>query len=265
MSVFSYRKVFDALERSLFKSGDAHLPVSTTQSRFEAFKSVAGQTPSDEDYFRILVQVTFYSGFREATFTSRLNALRRHFPSWESAASYNEEHIDTIASDPQMISHRGKIAGCVTNAKIIAKIIAEWGSIKSYIDGFAPETSFENLLLLKESLEGRFAYLGGVSVYHFMTDIGLPVLKPDRGICRIFTRLGLLENEQQLLKAVVQGRKFAEATGHPIRYIDIVLAAFGQVQSKEFGIQRGVCLGQPRCGNCEAKPYCQYGSSHALE
>ena len=91
-------------------------------------------------------------------------------------------------------------------------------------------------------------------MYHFLTDIGMPVLKPDRVICRIFQRLGLIENEQQLLKTVIQGRKFAGATCYPIRYIDIVFVAYGQVQSLEFGMEKGICLKKkPLCNLCGAK------------
>ena len=101
--------------------------------------------------------------------------------------------------------------------------------------------------------------LGQITTYHFMTDIGLPVLKPDRVICRIFQRLGLIEDTDQLLKTVIQGRKFAAATGHPIRYIDIVFVSFGQVANAGWGMPRGICLGdKPSCQICDAKVYCNY-------
>ncbi|WP_094226858.1 hypothetical protein [Methanolobus psychrotolerans] len=64
-----------------------------------------------------------------------------------------------------------------------------------------------------------------------MTEIGLPVLKPDRVITRIFKRIGLIESEDQLLKTVIHGRKFSQETGLPIRYIDIIFAIYGQMVS----------------------------------
>lgn len=92
-----------------------------------------------------------------------------------------------------------------------------------------------------------------------MTDIGLPVLKPDRVMSRIFIRLGLLQNKKQLLKAVLQGRKFAEATKHPIRYIDIVFVKYGQDSSKDYGIDQGICLEKkPRCSACGVQAHCVY-------
>ena len=77
-------------------------------------------------------------------------------------------------------------------------------------------------------------------------------------IARIFRRLGLVEYEAQHLKTVIQGRKFAKATGLPIRYIDIVLVAYGQVRFIEIGLDHGICLDEPRCNLCNIKDVCQF-------
>ena len=138
-------------------------------------------------------------------------------------------------------------------------IVRDYGSFQKFVDSYAPRGSFENLLLLKEDLEYRFKGLGEVTTYHVLTDIGMPVIKPDRVICRIFKRLGLIDNDGQLLKTVMQGRKFAQATRHPIRYIDIVFATYGQMESRELGITRGICLEErPSCSLCGVKNYCNY-------
>jgi DNA-3-methyladenine glycosylase I len=75
-------------------------------------------------------------------------------------------------------------------------------------------------------------------------------------ICRLFHRLGLLKSEDQIVKAILEGTRFAEATGLPIRYIDIVFVVFGQVASPQVGISKGVCLIEPRCGVCAIKTQC---------
>jgi DNA-3-methyladenine glycosylase I len=157
-----------------------------------------------------------------------------------------------------MIRNKRKVAACVKNAVLFRSIIGQHGSFQHYIDSFRPTDSIENLTLLKEEMQARFHYLGGVTAYHFLTDIGLPVLKPDRVISRIFFRLGATSDESNFLETVIQGRKFAEATDLPIRYIDIVFVAYGQVQSLEFGIDRGICLKEPRCQVCALTKYCPY-------
>lgn len=144
-----------------------------------------------------------------------------------------------------MIKNVNKITAVIENAKVFNEIVNKYDSFYNYLKSFEPESSFENLMLLKEELEYKFTYLGGITVYHFLTDIGLDVLKPDRVLTRIFKRLGLIEDEKQLLKTVIQGRKFAEATGKSIRYIDIIFVTYGQ-QTKE-----GICFSKnPRCNIC---------------
>jgi DNA-3-methyladenine glycosylase I len=137
-------------------------------------------------------------------------------------------------------------------------MIQKHGSFQQYIDSFKATTSEENLMLLKKELQHRFDYLGGITAYHFMTDMGLPVLKPDRVVSRIFYRLGATQTENDVVEAVNQGKKFAEATGLPIRYIDIVFVIYGQAQSLEFGVDRGICLKEPRCSVCGLTEQCRY-------
>jgi DNA-3-methyladenine glycosylase I len=264
MNPFPYKDVFQAVEKRLIEAGSLQMDEAKIHAHLDKFKRFESRELTDDQYFSILVFVAFYSGFRAATVTSKRSIIQRHFPSWKAVSSFTEEDIEKIIHDPEMISHKGKIRACVANAKTFSLFISKHGSIKNYIDSYSPTESFENLLLFKEALEASFAYLGGITVYHFMTDIGLPVLKPDRVMSRIFERLGLLENQGQLLKAVIQGRKFAAATGLPIRYIDIVFVAYGQVKSEEIGISEGICLKKPRCSECSIQKYCGFLAAPAL-
>lgn len=128
-----------------------------------------------------------------------------------------------------MIQNKSKIDACVQNAKRITQIVDKYGSIKAYIHSFYPNSSDEALYRLKRSLESKFSFLGGVTSYHFMTDIGLNVLKPDRVILRIFKRLGLIESEKDFLGAVKIGRAFSEATNLSNRFIDIIFVLYDQL------------------------------------
>jgi len=131
-----------------------------------------------------------------------------------------------------MIRNKRKIFAVVENAVAFKALIGEYGSFQAYLDSLRPNESFEQLLVLKRDLAPRLSYLGGVTAYHFLTDIGLPVLKPDRVLCRIFHRRGLISDETDIQETVRQGRRFADETGQPIRSIDIVFVAYGQVQSE---------------------------------
>jgi DNA-3-methyladenine glycosylase I len=254
-----YCAIFNRVESTLIRVGSRNLPADKIHARLGEFKKLEGKTFSDADYYWILVYVVFYSGFKAATVSAKLDAIRHHFPDYRTVADYGEDDIERILTDPKMIRNRRKVQACVENAQTFRRIVLGQGSFQAYITSFSPTTSFENLMLLKEELQHRFSGLGEITTYHVLTDIGLPVLKPDRVICRIFRRLGLIESEKQLLKTVIQGRKFAQATGHPIRYIDIVFVAYGQVQSMGLGLERGICLAEnPACSLCGVKGYCQY-------
>jgi DNA-3-methyladenine glycosylase I len=253
---FPYAEVFAAIEQQVISLGAERLPREQVTNSLDNFKRFATRRIDDAEYFTILVFVAFYSGFKAATVTSKRPVIERHFPCWQTVAEYGESDLRRILDDPNMIAHEGKVRACVDNARTFRDVVERYGSFKAYLDKHLLSGSFEDLMLFKELLETTFAYLGGVTVYHFMTDIGLNVLKPDRVICRLFHRLGLLENESQLLKSILEGRRFAAATGLPIRYIDIVLVVFGQVASPELGIVKGVCLNAPRCDICRTRQHC---------
>ena len=259
---FPYEEVFKNVEQSLLAYGAKQRPREEIRNALDRFKTFGERELTDELCFSTLVDVTFYSGMRAATVTSKLAAIHKHFADYRRVSDFGARDIERILADDMMLRNRRKIEACVQNAKVMREIVEQHGSFSTYLAGFDPKDPkgpFENLLLLKEELEARFAYLGGITVYHFMTELGLPVLKPDRVIERLFLRLGLVDRERQHLKTVIHGRKFAEATGLPIRYIDIVLVAFGQVQALEFGIDRGICLEkQPRCQLCSLHDICTY-------
>ncbi len=258
---FPYRAVFSQVEAALLGYGSRHRPLAEIQLALAPFKEVP-QKFSDDEFFQKLTMIVFYSGFRAATVTKREAAIMRHFPNWRTVARYDAEDVRRILDDAGMIRNKRKIAAVVENAIAFNSLIAKHGSFQHYIDSFRPNESFDQLLSLKRELEKRLSYLGGVTVYHFLTDIGLPVLKPDRVLCRIFHRLGLISDEADIQETVRQGRRFAEETGQPIRYIDIVFVAYGQVQSEEFGIDKGICLKTPRCGECGLTAHCRYPSKH---
>lgn len=253
---FPYVDVFTAVEQQVIALGAERLPREQVTNYLDSYKDRATRGFSDAEYFSTLVFVAFYSGFKAATVTSKRKVIERHFPTWQVVAGYGETDIQRILNDREMIAFERKVRACVANAQTFHDLIGRYGSFKAFLDKHLPSNSFEDLMLLKELLQTTFAYLGGVTVYHFMTDIGLNVLKPDRVICRLLYRLGLLDNEEHALKAIMEGHKFAAETGHPIRYIDIVLVAYGQVAHKELSIDKGICLDRPRCVDCSIRQHC---------
>jgi len=180
-----------------------------------------------------MVDVTFYSGFKAAVVSDKLDLIHQYFPDFESVAKYDRWKVRQILGDNNMIKNVRKVEACIANARTFKRIVSEHGSFRAYVESFEPTQSFENLMILKEELEYKFAYLG-----------------------RIFHRLGLIESKKQLLKTVIQGRKFRQATGLPIRYIDIMFVTYGQIGADK---QFGICLERnPKCSICGLREYCDY-------
>lgn len=256
---YPYNEVFRKVEHALFDMRSLDIQKDEQLRKLNAFKEYASRNLTDNDYFHIMVKVVFYSGFRAETVKKYEAAILGHFPDLNTVAEFKSTDIEHIVGDGQMIRNARKIQACVDNARLIQKLSLEHGSFRNYLFSFGELKTLEDVLLLKETLEAMFSYLGGITAYHFMTDAGLPVLKPDRVLTRIFLRLGLIESERQLLKTVLQGQKFAAATGLPIRYIDIVFVLYGQASATAYGIANGVCLEVPRCSVCPLhRVYCRY-------
>jgi len=260
-SLANYKSVFDAVESTLIATAVQN-GVADIRQQLDWFKTAGERTFTDTDFYREIVEITFYSGFKAETVDARLSAIHRWFPNFQTVARYGDRELGQMLSDPQMIGNKRKLEACINNAKTFQEIVQSKGSFQNYLDSFKPRQSFGNVLELRSALIERFAFLGGITSLHFLMEIGLPVLKPDRVVVRIFHRLGFLPDEsteeQALLHAIEVGQKFVEATGYPIRYVDMVFVAYGQV-SDSTGIGQGICLkNNPRCNICGVKAFCRY-------
>jgi DNA-3-methyladenine glycosylase I len=132
-----------------------------------------------------------------ATVTAKLPAIRKHLSDYKSVKEYREENIDHIMSDKGVISNEKKIRACVKNAQEFDDIVKRYGSFAGYVESFGDLDKETVLTALKEDLM-KFVFLGVRTAYHFMLDMGLNVWKPDRVICRILYRLGLIDNKEDI-------------------------------------------------------------------
>ncbi len=243
--------IFNAAEKTLRNQN--HSTERDFDASFKVYKNINTRNWDDNCYYKVIVRVTFYSGFRAKTVTDKLSAIEAAFPDIETVSQYSDRKVQQLISSGKIIGNRRKINGLIENAKEMLAIIKHFGSFKKYISSFGNLSNDENLFTLTKDLKMRFFFLGGITVYHFLTDIGCQVLKPDRVLCRIFTRLGLVKNEKCYWDTVMAGRRIASATGHPIRYVDIIFVTYGQVG------ERAICLSsKPKCSVCGLKRYCTY-------
>ncbi|MBX7190775.1 MAG: DNA-3-methyladenine glycosylase I [Sandaracinaceae bacterium] len=247
--------IFRAIERSLIEECRTSQP--DIEATIEREVGRAGLDDSDDALFQKLVMVVFYSGFKAATVTAKRETILKHLGDWRVAREYGPGDVDRIVDDSAMIGHRRKVEACIANAKTVAAIVTRCGSFSAYLRDRIGDGALSDLLVLKEDLEAEFEYLGGITVYHFMTDLGLNVLKPDRVIMRIFHRLRLVDDTNRYFRAIQIGQRMASEAGASMRRVDRVLVAYGQVETEEFGLAKGICLEEkPRCTRCGVRDQC---------
>lgn len=252
------KKIFFAAEDSLFKQS----PFSEKKltEKFKDFKNIDVDKINWKKFYELIMFVTFYSGFRAETVNHKYYAIKRALGNLNAVAAFKSGDIKTTLKNPDIIRHETKIRACVHNAKAVLDLKTKHKSPLLYLSSFGDLADSKNINLLTKDLKKRFKYLGGITVNHLLTDLGLNFVKPDRVLCRIFYRLGLVKSLLDYENVVRVGRLMKEATGLPIRYIDVIFVFYGQVGYKyELDIDNGICLEKnPRCGICKLKTYCIY-------
>ena len=253
-----FARIFQKIEETLFKQ--SRFSREDLNSSFDRFRNMDYRRMSDDEIFWNMVKVIFYSGMKATTVSDKLPKISYYLSDYRKVKEYTEEDLVRISQDPTIIRNRRKILAISKNAEKFNFLVEKYCSFRKYLESFGPLNEDRTLNLLSYDLRSNFGYLGPRTVYHFMTDLGLNVLKPDRVICRIMYRLGMIRNEEDIEGVIQVGRHMSAATGHPIRYIDIVLVKYGQVgRGDEFGLEDGICLkNNPKCSICGVRQYCNY-------
>ena len=245
--------LFEAIEHSVIAEGRKLVP--DLQAVIDDVAKNACIDDSDDKLFHKLVLVVFYSGFRAATVTAKKDIILRHLGDWTAVKDYGPADVERVLADPQMIAMRAKVEACVHNAKEVAELVKEHRSFAAYLRSLKKQP----VEVAEKQLKTKFMYLGGITVNHYLMMLGFDVLKPDRVIMRVFHRLGLVQGRDRYDDAIAVGRLMAAATNTKIRRVDRVVVAFGQVETKEFGLTTGICLEErPRCEACGVTAHCSW-------
>src|SRR5579859_6358644 len=172
-----YRAIFSGVESTLIRVGEQGSRKADLRQELDEYKTVDCQAFTDADYFRMMIQVVFYSGFKAETVDKKLPVIDNFLSDYNTVADYGEPAVRAMKSDPGMIRNEQKIRACIENARTFRAIVKEYGSFRRYIDAYNPMAAFENIKQLRKDLRQRFAYLSKVTSFHLLTDIGMPVLK----------------------------------------------------------------------------------------
>jgi len=252
------KKIFYAAESSLFELSP--LSKKDLNSNFHKFKNINPNKIDWNKFYELIAFVAFYSGFKAETVNNKQVAIKKVLGNLTKVAAFKASDIKACLKNESIIKHEGKIKACVFNAKKIIELKTEHKTLQNYMALYGDLEEIENLNAFAKDLRKRFRYLGVITVNHLLLDLGLYVVKPDRVLCRIFFRLGLINAVEDYRDVIKIGRLINKATGLPIRYIDLIFVFYGQVGHKrELNIDNGICLEKnPKCDICKLKAYCNY-------
>lgn len=215
------------------------------------WRNYSNQFENDDDFFQSIVKITFYSGFRSTSVSKRLPKILESLGNYQTVKNYTFEDVEKILKKEEVIINAPKICSTILNAREFDRLINECGSFKKYLQKFKFKKGIWNGDTEKLYADlHRFHYLGDVTTYHFLMDIGAFCIKPDRQIIALLKSLGRINDERKLNQKVVEiGQKIAKETGEDIRVVDIVLVTMRQ--GDEFGFKTPICPSQ--CDKCKLK------------
>lgn len=157
--------------------------------------------------------------------------------------------------------------------------------LRMFVDAHQERFSHEDLKDIHAGMNGDAGLgLGLVTTFHFVMELGLPVVKPDKVLIRLVARLGLIREYTKASGRIVpipsdpgervikklQGdpdfcwelqRQFAviaEKTNHSMRALDLILVKLGQQAAPDMGYVRTICDDTPTCDVCGGSGDCRY-------
>src|SRR5258708_2795390 len=164
-------------------------------------KNVRTEDLTERDLLRECAWVILSSGMSESVVRKKFSGIGEAFFEWSSAEVIVRHHTQCVNSALPLFGHKRKIEAIAQCARII------------YEKGF--ELVRKELTSNPIDALQQFPYIGPATSYHVAKNIGFPVAKPDRHLCRI-AELSGYQNPSDLCKAL------AEYIGDPVAVVDIV-------------------------------------------
>jgi hypothetical protein len=172
-------------------------------------KNLRTEELTERDFLRECAWVILSSGMRESVIQEKFPGIGQAFFEWSSAEVIVWHHDQCVREAMALFGHRQKIEAIAKCAHIIHE------------KGF--ELLREELTFSPIDALQQFPYIGPATSYHMAKNIGFPVAKPDRHLCR-FAELSGYQNPSDLCQAL------AEYIGDPIAVVDIVLWRFATLE-----------------------------------
>lgn len=146
----------------------------------------------DRRLFEKLSLEGFQSGLSWLTILRKRENFRKAFANFdaEKVARFTPKKVDQLLQDAGIIRHRGKIEATINNARHVADLLDEFGSLSSYVWQYEPPAaarpkrmtlavlrtlgqSAESAAMSKDLKKRGWKFVGPTTVYAFMQAMGL--------------------------------------------------------------------------------------------
>jgi len=144
----------------------------------------------DRILFEFLILEGVQAGLSWQTVLNKRENYRKAFRNFdpEAVASFSDEDVGCLLSDPGIIRNRLKITAAITNARKFLEVQKEFGSFDSYIWQFTagrpidheirsmsdvPATSPESEAMSRDLKKRGFTFVGPTICYAFMQAVGM--------------------------------------------------------------------------------------------
>ena len=124
----------------------------------------------DSELFGRLILEINQAGLSWTTILKKQENFRMAYSQFDIrlVAAYSEEDIQRLLSDAGIIRNKLKVRAAVNNAKVLLKIIDEFGSFDAWLNANHPKSKEEWVKLFKKT----FRFTGGEIVNEFLMSIG---------------------------------------------------------------------------------------------
>ncbi|MDI7274501.1 MAG: DNA-3-methyladenine glycosylase I [Anaerolineae bacterium] len=129
------------------------------------------QVPAtDSGYLEILTKSIFQAGFSWEVIRQKWPDFRRAFDGFDvdTVASYGAEDVDRLLADPGIVRNGRKIEATIQNARIMQRLIAEYGSVHAYLRSLDGQSYAQR----RRELTRRFHHLGPTGAFVFLYTVG---------------------------------------------------------------------------------------------
>jgi DNA-3-methyladenine glycosylase I len=126
---------------------------------------------NDSEYFENLTRCIFQAGLNWQVVTKKWDNFQTAFHNFNitKVASFNQDDIEQLISNPDIIRNKRKIQSTIYNAQEFQRIANEEGSFQSWVDSLDKSNNYRGVV---RQLTTRFKHVGQMTAHTFLHSVG---------------------------------------------------------------------------------------------